>query len=150
MRSRAPSRHRRLSRRYLQVARYECRDGCEIANLRCQPGYYCADKEMRVCPPGTYRDNDYEHTLACVNCPRGRYRDSDGARYMEACSKCPIGKYVDTTGATDIDDCLRCPAGTFGPEPGLGTCKCITPYSCQAQWNDLAEMKGSEPFIGHF
>ena len=133
-----------------EVARYECRDGCEIANLRCQPGYACADKEMRVCEPGSYRDNDYEHTLQCVNCPRGRYRDADGGRYMESCSKCPIGKYVNQTGATHINDCLRCPAGTFAPEPGLAVCMCITPFSCALRWEDLAEMKGSEPFIGRF
>jgi hypothetical protein len=129
-----------------QTARLECRDGCQIALKRCQPGYKCSqvamsldgsgnevytDGAMIICPPGTYRDVSYDQVEECVDCPPGRYREDEKGRYMESCSKCPVGKYVNKTGSANTLDCDRCPAGRFGPEPGLALCKCITEMSCE-------------------
>lgn len=47
-------------------ARLECRDGCNIAVLRCQPGYSCADGVMTVCQPGTYRNASYDMIMSCL------------------------------------------------------------------------------------
>jgi len=117
------------------LANLECYDGCQIANLRCQPGYSCFYGMMEKCVPGTYRPNDYHKVEQCFNCPKGRYRQEFGGRDIESCSKCPVGKYVNETGSDDLTDCLRCPAGRFAPEPGLMLCKCIPdksfPGSCE-------------------
>jgi len=146
-----------------EVARYECRDGCDLANRRCQPGYYCDEKQMRVCPAGRYRDYAYTQTTTCVDCPTGRWRSATQGRYMDTCSKCPAGTYVSTTGATDQAQCLRCPAGTHGPQEGLAVCIDITTlYRMQTpegkrtyhagdpEFQELAEMRYTIPFTGHF
>jgi len=127
----------------VESARLECRDGCQIALKRCAPGYKCeqvkeipgsggkfTDGNMEYCPPGSYRDVDYDSVEECVDCPPGRYRESFKGRYMESCSKCPEGTFVNSTGSSSILQCSRCPAGRFGPEPGLALCKCITKSSC--------------------
>ena len=62
---------------------------------------------MRVCEAGSYRDNDYEHTLECVDCPRGRYREFERGRY-----------------ADDTRDALRSgwpPRGGYGVVPSSST-----------------------------
>ena len=153
-----------------ETARLECRDGCQIALIRCQPGHKCSqanmyvdavtgaeryvDGEMVICPPGTYRDVDYENVEECVNCPQGRYREDEKGRYMESCSKCPAGKYVEKTGSANNLECDRCPAGRFGPEPGLALCKCITGSSCAdpAEFPSPAnaERRETVPFEGRW
>ena len=72
------------------LANLECYDGCQIANLRCQPGYSCFYGMMEKCVPGTYRPNDYHKVEQCFNCPKGRYRQEFGGRDIESCSKCPV------------------------------------------------------------
>uniref|UniRef100_A0A7S1TV74 Tyrosine-protein kinase ephrin type A/B receptor-like domain-containing protein n=1 Tax=Phaeomonas parva TaxID=124430 RepID=A0A7S1TV74_9STRA len=120
-----------------EVARLECRDGCEMGLLRCQAGYYCTAGSMLQCPIGTYRDVDFAAVEACVDCPRGRYRSDPRGRYLESCAQCPVGKYVNDTGSAFIEDCLRCPAGKFAPEPGLALCKCITTKSFVGVSDDI-------------
>ncbi|GMH90969.1 hypothetical protein TrVE_jg13148 [Triparma verrucosa] len=127
-----------------EAARLECRDGCQIALARCQPGYRCTQVEMTmsggieswsdglmsICPPGTYRDVDYDNVEQCVDCPQGRYREDEKGRYMESCAQCPIGRYVNVTGSSSILKCNRCPAGRFGKFPGLALCACINDKAC--------------------
>ena len=79
---------------------------------------------------------------------KGRYRDREGARKLEACSQCPQGYYVSTEGSTREGDCDRCPDGTFGPEPGLATCKNITKMSGLNKWKNY--QRESVPFIGRW
>ena len=151
------------------VARLECRDGCSIALMRCQPGYKCTlakpykddsgatkhtDGEMAICPPGTYRDVSYDQVEECIDCPPGRYREDNKGRYMESCSKCPIGKYVNATGSNSILQCLRCPAGRFGNQPGKALCECINDQAClhpqkYASPAD-AEKRATFPFEGRW
>ena len=154
-----------------ETARLECRDGCQIALKRCQPGYKCTqtvmvadpvsgddvgytEGQMEVCPPGTYRDFSYEQVEACVDCPPGRYREAEKGRYMESCSKCPVGKYVNHTGSSSILECDRCPAGRFGRESGLAICTCITERSCQEPQTYAspanADKRESFPFEGRW
>lgn len=133
---------------WAEVARWECRDGCDIAYLRCQPGYYCTDDQMIICPVGRYRDFEYNNVAECNLCPTGRYRDREGARKLEACSQCPQGYYVSTEGSTREGDCDRCPDGTFGPEPGLAICKNITKMSGLNKWRNY--QRESVPFIGRW
>jgi len=151
-----------------ETARLECRDGCQIALKRCQPGYKCSqvamyidgngdeqyvDGEMEICPPGTYRDVAYDSVEECVDCPPGRYREDETGRYLESCSKCPVGKYVNKTGSAYNLECDRCPAGRFGPEPGLALCKCITQASCDDEEYPSpanAERRESVPFEGRW
>ena len=111
-----------------EVARYECRDGCAIANLRCQPGFYCQNELMRKCPTGTYRDVDYYHVTRCDECPHGRYRETEGGRTIDACAKCAVGRYRDATGSTTKNECIACHPGRFSNEEGMKRCKCTNHY----------------------
>ena len=144
----------------IEIARLECRDGCQYALKRCEPGHYCSQVRviqqqgnvthntevnqdndnaptyiggvMRQCPPGTYRDVSYEAVESCILCPRGRYRERTRGTSLDSCQKCPIGTYTTSVGSPSKDLCLRCPAGTFTTEPGSAQCKCITPGACAA------------------
>lgn len=111
----------------IEVGIYECFDGCDIALLTCQTGYYCTDGGMLPCPAGTFRENDTDTSVSsCVGCPVGRYRDRDKGTSADDCSKCPKGKYANIIGGTSVDACIRCPAGTVAEEEGMGLCKNIT------------------------
>ena len=111
-----------------EIARYECYDGCAIANLRCQPGFSCFQDVMRPCPQGKYRDLDYYHVTSCDDCPHGRYRETTGARDVDSCAKCDIGRYLPFPGSQSRYDCTLCPPGRFANEPGMANCKCLTHY----------------------
>ena len=130
-----------------EVARYECYDGCDLALMRCQPGFRCdwpsltgvaaeanweTSSKMMPCQPGQFRDNDYFHVRSCFDCAPGRYRESIQGRSAESCAKCPVSRYVNTTGSDEATDCLRCPAGRFSDVKGAELCKCITHWSCQS------------------
>lgn len=128
-----------------EIARLECRDGCQIALKRCQPGHFCtqvlADEKhrsydrgiMHPCPSGTYRDVSYDAVEACLPCPPGRYREKARGPALESCSKCPINTYSSLFGSKTITDCIRCPAGKFAMEPGSASCKCITQDACSEE-----------------
>ena len=65
----------------MEQAINECQDGCAIANLVCDEGYYCSGGEMRPCPVGTYRPSiqnfsiwAFDSAEQCLDCPSGRYR----------------------------------------------------------------------------
>lgn len=110
-----------------EIAKLECRDGCDIALQTCQTGYYCVEGEMRTCPPGRFRGDSVDPGAIeeCIDCPVGRYRVRDKGKVNDDCTKCPIGKYANVTGAQSPDSCLRCPAGLVAEEAGMGLCKCI-------------------------
>lgn len=158
-----------------EVARLECRDGCQMAMKRCQPGFFCTQVRkidrrvdlnktqneskhyeegyMNHCVAGTYRDVDYSAVEKCILCPPGSFREDIKGRNLDSCSKCPVGTYNKRNGSTSILDCLRCPAGTFTNQPGSETCICITPASCSD--NQLsspadAEKKDTIPYIGRW
>jgi hypothetical protein len=114
-----------------EVARLECWDGCQIANLLCMPGFYCFEGKMIECPPGTYRHNDYRRVESCYLCPKGRYRTETAGRDVDMCQLCPVGKYANYTGSDSVSDCQRCPAGKVGLTPGIFRCTCITEDSCE-------------------
>ena len=144
----------------IEISRLECRDGCQYALERCEPGHYCSQVRviqqqgnvthntevnqdndnaptyiggvMRQCPPGMYRDVSYEAVESCIPCPRGRYRERTRGTSLDSCQECPIGTYTTSVGSPSKDLCLRCPAGTFTTEPGSAQCKCITPGACAA------------------
>jgi len=126
-----------------EVARYECYDGCDIAILRCQPGYRCdwptttgvpAESNweliasMTQCGAGNYRDVEFTQVSVCNHCPPGRFRRDGRGRSLEACEKCPKSRYVDQPAASGPQDCLRCPPGRFSNAPGAGKCDCITAW----------------------
>ncbi len=154
-----------------EVARLECRDGCQMALRRCQPGYFCSQvnvtnkkKEvnheikykggyMHHCPAGTYRDVDYSSVEQCVPCPPGRFREAIKGHSLESCSKCPPRTFNAMNGSVSILDCLRCPAGTFTNEPGSAFCLCITPDACaedQLPSPADAEKRNTIPYIGRW
>mmetsp|Transcript_302 Transcript_302/g.686 ORF Transcript_302/g.686 Transcript_302/m.686 type:complete len:253 (+) Transcript_302:119-877(+) len=108
-----------------EVAKLECRDGCDIALQTCQTGYYCVDGLMRTCPPGRFRESNMDLVQECIDCPVGRFRVRDKGTNADDCAKCPIGKYANETGASSPDSCLTCPAGQVAEEEGMGLCKCI-------------------------
>ena len=93
-------------------ARLECQDGCIMALMICQPGYYClqasfdekdaadglAEKiihytggDMIPCPPGTYRDVSYDAVTECTPCPPNYFREDDNRRSLSSCSPCSAG-----------------------------------------------------------
>jgi hypothetical protein len=158
-----------------EVARLECRDGCQMALKRCQPGYYCSQVKvidgtekngtvsknktvlydggsMSHCAAGTYRDVDYHSVEECVPCPPGRFREDIKGHNLESCSKCPAGTYNGHNGSASILDCLRCPAGTFTNQPGSEFCLCITPAACESGLPSPAdaEKRSTVPYIGRW
>ena len=151
---------------FIEVARLECRDGCQIGLMRCQPGYNCSQIQsraqeegggfeggwMRHCPAGTYRDVSYDAVEECIPCPPGRFREDIKGRSLEGCSKCPAGTYNGELGISTIRGCHRCPAGTFTNEPGSESCICITPAACNDEFISPgdAEKRETVPFIGRW
>ncbi|CAM9328582.1 unnamed protein product [Discosporangium mesarthrocarpum] len=127
-------------------ARLECRDGCDIALLRCQPGYSCSDGVMSECPKGTYRNTSYDLVTSCVECPRGTYRSESKGRGVEDCSLCPENTFQNSTGAAAVTSCIRCPDGHYAELPGTAECLCITESSCHPKWQNF--QRESMPFIG--
>lgn len=106
-----------------EEARLECEDGCDIALLLAEAGYYAVNGSMLECPAGTYRQSvnvtaivgpfpfispeialNVSTTLRsvthCEDCPYGTYRSSPKGTSLSSCSKCPIGKYANQTGTT--------------------------------------------------
>lgn len=154
----------------LEVARLECRDGCQIGLKRCQPGYCCSQVRLKKdpdgeetvigfdgglmahCPAGTYRDVAYEAVEECILCPPGRFREDIKGRSLGGCNKCPTRTYNSNSGSSTIKDCLRCPAGTFTNEPGSATCTCIIPSACENEFPSPAdaEKRNTVPFIGRW
>lgn len=152
-----------------EVARLECRDGCQMALKRCQPGYFCSQVNvteekmeekikyeggfMEHCPAGTYRDVDYSSVEECVPCPPGRFREATKGRNLESCTKCPPRTYNSLNGSSSILSCLRCPAGTFTNEPGSAFCICITPAACEQDHLPSpadAEKRNTVPYVGRW
>lgn len=113
-----------------EKARMECRDGCGIAMLTCQAGYFCKDGHMEPCPRGTYREVDAAFNDRCVSCPPGKYQNILGSPSIDLCTDCPAGTYADVYGSRAVTDCRRCPAGKYGNTPGMAECLCINPFSC--------------------
>jgi len=147
----------------LEMARLECRDGCQMALLRCQPGYFClqaspdktksyAGGDMLPCPAGTYRGLAYDQVSECVSCPPNHWREDVKGKSLSSCRKCPANTSTrNRSGSTSIQGCLRCPAGTISTE---GTsCKCITPQACdenQLPFPADAEKRDSVPYKGRW
>lgn len=150
----------------IEIARLECRDGCQMALKRCQPGYYCEQVEfindndplskqyqggnMIPCPAGTYRETSYDAITQCIECPRNYYREDIKGKSPKDCSKCPENT-SSKQGSSSVKDCIRCPAGTFSAEGGY--CQCITPAACDV--NQLpdpadAEKRDTVPYIGRW
>jgi len=120
-----------------ETAISECRDGCDIALLVCQAGFYCTNGEMIPCPPGRYRESipnlsilELNSATICKECPPGRYRPASKGKKPDDCVKCPLGKYAGVTGSVLVSDCKRCPAGKTSEEEGMEECKCINADSC--------------------
>lgn len=119
----------------------ECQDGCDIALLICQSGFYCANGEMLPCLAGSYREPtkidlsiiSLSAATTCTLCPAGRYLPSSKGKSPDSCKKCPLGKYADVTGSKVVSDCKRCPAGTTAEEEGMASCKFISPQSDDLQ-----------------
>jgi hypothetical protein len=153
----------------IEIARLECRDGCQMALKRCQSGYYCTQVSFDVadplssthdrqytggnmipCPAGTYRETSYDAITECIECPPNYYREDIKGKSPSDCSKCPANT-SSRRGSTSIKDCIRCPAGKFSVEAGF--CQCITPAACDV--NQLpdpadAEKKETVPYIGRW
>eukprot|EP01041_Mallomonas_annulata_P001184 gene1184-2306_t len=114
-----------------EEARLECHNGCDIALLVCQSGYYCTAGQMRPCPAGKYRGNDTGLAVhQCIDCPYGRWRSRQKGKSADECTKCAVGKYLNETGAIAESSCLRCPAGKAALQEGMKLCICITKESC--------------------
>eukprot|EP00605_Chrysophyceae_sp_TOSAG23-4_P000669 GSChrysophyteH1.ASY1.ANO1.751.1 assembled CDS len=151
-----------------ETAIQECRDGCDIAQQVCQPGFYCTQGRMIPCPPGRYRETipdlsveSLNKAQICTECDPGRYRPQSKGKKPDDCRKCPVGKYADVTGSVLVSDCVRCPAGKTAEEEGMSQCKCITPDSCKLVMkqqtgmvnffeNGVDFMRETEPFIGRW
>lgn len=149
----------------IELARLECRDGCQMALKRCQSGYFCTQisfddagplnkqyngGNMIPCPAGTYRETSYDSITECIECSPNYYREDIKGKRPSDCSKCPANT-SSRRGSTSISDCIRCPAGKFSVEAGF--CECITPAACDA--NQLpdpadAEKKETVPYIGRW
>ena len=113
----------------MEVARLECRDGCQYALKRCEAGHYCT--QVRVVPANTtstraggtsnssrdvHENDDYTGGVM-RQCPAGTYRDvSYGA--VESCTPCPRGRYRERTRGTSLDSCEKCPARTYTTSAG--------------------------------
>jgi len=147
----------------IETARLECRDGCQIGLIRCQPGYFCTQaspaKEneaytrgvMLPCEAGTYRTVDYNQVTRCEPCPKNHFREDIKGKSASDCKKCRAGTSTRKTINTSIKDCVRCPAGFYSEEGS--SCKCITPQSCKEEQLPFpadAEKRDSVPYIGRW
>lgn len=112
----------------MEVARLECRDGCQYALQRCEAGHYCT--QVRVISANTTRaysadstkvkqdnDNDNDNGLTYAGgvmrqCPAGTYRDVS-FEAVESCIPCPRGRFRDRTRGINLDSCNKCPVGTY-------------------------------------
>ena len=119
----------------MEVARLECRDGCQYALQRCQAGHYCT--QVRVISANTTRadsadstkvkrdnDNDNDNNNGLIytggvmrQCPAGTYRD-DSYEAVESCIPCPRGRYRERPRGTNLDSCEECPVGTYTTSVG--------------------------------
>lgn len=148
----------------IEIARLECRDGCQMALKRCQPGFYCLQVsfdginrralytggDMIPCPAGTYRETSYEAITECLECPPNYYRENIKGTSPSDCSKCPSNT-SSKRGSSSVHDCIRCPAGTFSVEAGF--CQCITPAACEEKQLPPpadAEKRDTVPYIGRW
>lgn len=131
-----------------EVARYACRDGCNIGLYYCQAGYYCTGGEMLPCAAGKYRTEQLDDVTQCDLCPKGRYASGTRGTGLDHCDKCPENTYLNATGSTSNTNCLRCPAGKFADEKGMPLCKCITKDSCTDQWDESD--RDTIPFVGRW
>ncbi len=82
---------------YLPKGKNQC-ERC-LAGSECSGGSYpisdAADQGMKMCPVGTYNDN--EGAVSCIQCPKGKYNDRIGSK---ACTDCPTGSYSINEGST--------------------------------------------------
>ena len=142
-----------------QVARLECRDGCMLALIRCQPGYYCLQVSFSFADKNEHEnandanenaddDDNSPHYQGgeMIPCQAGTYRDVSYDSVIK-CIPCPSNYFREDTKGKSLSSCSPCPAGTSA-EPGstsiqdcvrcpAGTfsteasfCMCITPQAC--------------------
>jgi hypothetical protein len=118
-----------------EVARLECRDGCQIALKRCQPGYYCSQVKVIesaeiIKVESNIDDEQVESNIDdeilhyeggfMEHCPAGMYRDVDYDS-VEACIPCPPGRFRETIKGRNLESCSKCPAGTYNRLNGSST-----------------------------
>ena len=113
----------------IEIARLECQDGCLQALIRCKPGFYCSQVQLKI--PDVYYNgnnssnksnnitteknkNDSLNYLGGVmmHCPAGTYRDH-AYDSVEECVPCPPGRFRENIKGRDLESCTKCPAGTY-------------------------------------
>ena len=63
---------------------------CIFLTVYCQDGYEVASADScKICPRGTFKDNNVYIFGTCMNCPEGKTTAEEGAVSIENCS---IGK----------------------------------------------------------
>ena len=120
---------------------YIHRDGCDMGKARCQPGYYCANGNMTICPPGTWRSLNYSQVGNCNLCEKVGWSIEAHSRpsimvnellHVDAPARDPTsfsltmnlspitrlffveqGRYRAMFGGTSMESCTKCPQGTY-------------------------------------
>lgn len=109
----------------IEIARLECRDGCQQALIRCKPGYYCSQVELKI-PGMNYNGNNSSNRTVekniddrlnylggtMMHCPAGTYRDY-AYDSVEECVPCPPGRFREDIKGRNLESCTKCPAGTY-------------------------------------
>ena len=125
----------------VEAARLECRDGCQIGLMRCQPGYFCSQVELKEraaaaaaaaavekievegegAEEGSATNTKF-HGGIMAHCPAGTYRD---AAYdaVEECIPCPPGRFREDIKGRSLESCSKCPERTYNSKSGSSTLK---------------------------
>jgi hypothetical protein len=122
---------------------------------------------------GRYRARSGGTSLeSCDKCPKGTYANVTGSTSDAQCYRCPDGKFGPEPGGwVGVEQCFRCArrvlvwlfcllglggmlrvssrrATCFVHAAGMALCKCITPRSCQPEWENF--QRQSVPFVGRW
>ena len=90
--------------------------GVAMKPLKClpgEPGYYCDNKKLRPCKPGT---SSFTAGGMCSSCLQGTITADYG---MTNCTNCPVGSYGTISSRTT---CSLCPEGTYSNTNGSTAC----------------------------
>ncbi|KAM9299008.1 uncharacterized protein PAF06_016002 [Gastrophryne carolinensis] len=102
--------------------------------ITCQPGYYVAAGECKLCPPGHYCSDGSVSTA----CPAGTFSEKEGLSQQSECTLCPAGFYCSEGRAQPPGPESLCPAGFYCP---IGT-RSSHAYPCPAGTYNQREGQG--------
>ena len=113
-----------------EMARLECRDGCQIALKRCESGHYCTQVHVQDKSNETTRTADAADSNVNASsttntysggimyqCPPGTFRDVSYDA-VEECIACPLNHFRQKSKGENRESCTKCPINTYTTHVG--------------------------------